>query len=327
MKGSKIFVIPVVLLLFMLSPGILHAEQGGVNERIVADTVIGLSGDKQERGHQRELEQAMNESYSSRMDPFHPMMGKNPRQRYEDSRHPDRGRDWLLNMGIQNPANHALREKRTDRKSDAVNTSADTWKIEAVDAPKYFYDFYSRAIAVDASNHPHIAYGGDHLYYAYHDGSKWNYQTVDTSTGVGEYASIALDTSGKVHISYLDKTNYSLYALKYATNASGSWVTTTVDSSGYNVGEFASIAVDTSGKVHISYYSYYDDYNGALKYATNASGSWVTTTVDNSGNVGWFTSIALDTSGKVHISYYDSYWFDEYDSWNGALKYATNASG
>ncbi|MFO0795347.1 MAG: hypothetical protein U0586_14950 [Candidatus Brocadiaceae bacterium] len=68
-------------------------------------------------------------------------------------------------------------------------------------------------IAVDASNRPHIAYGGDHLYYAYHDGSKWNYPTVDASLLVGDYASIALDTSGKAHISYHDAANG---ALKYA---------------------------------------------------------------------------------------------------------------
>ena len=151
---------PVVLLLFLLVPKILHAEQGGVSERNVADTVIGHSGDKQEREHQKELNQAINESYGSLVDPFHTMMGKNPRQWYEDSRHPIRGRDEMMNMGIQNSAHQVLRETRPDRKRNAANTPSGTWKIEAVDAPKYFANFYSRAIAVDASNHPHIAYGG-----------------------------------------------------------------------------------------------------------------------------------------------------------------------
>ena len=64
---------------------------------------------------------------------------------------------------------------------------------------------------------------------------------------------------------------------KYATNVSGSWVATTVDSSG-QVGEYTSIALDSSGKAHISYL---DDTNYGLKYATNASGSWVATTVDS----------------------------------------------
>src|SRR3989304_3484256 len=70
------------------------------------------------------------------------------------------------------------------------------------------------------------------------------------------------------------------------------------------------------GKAHISYYN---NTNDDLRYATNASGTWVTTTVDSSGDVGWHTSIALDTAGKAHISYLDYT--------NGDLKYATNASG
>ncbi|MEK6560031.1 MAG: hypothetical protein AABZ43_07790 [Planctomycetota bacterium] len=60
----------------------------------------------------------------------------------------------------------------------------------------------SRAIAVDSNNHPHFTYGGDHLYYAYYDGSSWHYETVDSSPGVGRYASIALDESDNAHISY-----------------------------------------------------------------------------------------------------------------------------
>ncbi|MFO0795374.1 MAG: hypothetical protein U0586_15085, partial [Candidatus Brocadiaceae bacterium] len=62
----------------------------------------------------------------------------------------------------------------------------------------------------------------------------------------------------------------------------------------------------------------YDVTNSDLKYATNASGSWVKKTVDRRGDVGRDTSIALDTSGKAHISYYDFI--------NGDLKYATNAN-
>jgi hypothetical protein len=69
-------------------------------------------------------------------------------------------------------------------------------------------------------------------------------------------------------------------------------------------------------QIHISYY---DNTNGDLKYATNASGVWVTVTVDSVWDVGYHTSLALDSSGKAHISYYDYT--------NSDLKYATNASG
>ena len=129
----------------------------------------------------------------------------------------------------------------------------------------------------------------------------------------GGDTSIVLDSSGRAHISYFDVTNE---AIKYATNASGSWVTTTVDSTLGKYGGYASIALDTSGKAHISYR---DWGNKDLKYATNASGSWVTSIVDSDGDVGAYTSIVLDSSDKAHISYYDST--------NKDLKYATNASG
>src|SRR4030067_637801 len=79
------------------------------------------------------------------------------------------------------------------------------------------------------------------------------------------------------------------------------WSEEIVDSPG-SVGSYASIAVDSSGNSHISYY---DSTNTDPTYATNAAGSWVTATVDSSGDVGQYTSIAVDTSGKAYISYYD----------------------
>ena len=188
------------------------------------------------------------------------------------------------------------------------------WTIEAADAPKAISYLDQRAIAVDGYDRPHVAYGGDHLYYAYFDGSQWQYETVDSSPGVGAYASIAIDSNNNVHISYQD--SYPNYDLKYATNASGTWVASTVDSAG-NVGEYTSIAIDSNNKAHISYF---DSTNYDLKYVTNASGAWVASTVDSAGYVGKYTSIAIDSNNNAHISYYDAIV-------NRDLKYATNASG
>ncbi|MDI6788588.1 MAG: hypothetical protein QME51_09480 [Planctomycetota bacterium] len=91
-------------------------------------------------------------------------------------------------------------------------------------------------------------------------------------------------------------------------------VYTALDSAG--VGWYTSIALDFNNKVHISYC---DSPNSDLKYATNASGAWVCSTLDSAGSVGGYTSIAIDSNNKVHISYSDGT--------NHDLKYATNASG
>jgi len=94
-----------------------------------------------------------------------------------------------------------------------VPVRADGWAIECVDCPKWFQDMTGRSLALDDSGHPHVAYGGDHLYYAWHDGTAWHYELADGSAGVGRFASLALDGSGQPHVSYYDDTNDTL---KYA---------------------------------------------------------------------------------------------------------------
>jgi hypothetical protein len=139
------------------------------------------------------------------------------------------------------------------------------------------------------------------LKYATNSSGSWAASTIDNNGSVGNHTSIAVDSNNKVHISYYDSTNNAIkYAtdssgswvtytitrgyspsiavdssnhthisfnygsdLYYASNASGSWGISTVDSAG-SVGEYSSIAVDSTGTVHISYY---DSTNRSLKYA------------------------------------------------------------
>jgi hypothetical protein len=97
---------------------------------------------------------------------------------------------------------------------------------------------------------------------------------VDDIANIGGSTSIALDTNGKAHISYCNLINSggSQNYLKYATNAFGSWINETVDTTGTStyVGGYGwlftsnSIALNISGKVYISYK---DVTNSDLKYA------------------------------------------------------------
>ncbi|NLX46618.1 MAG: hypothetical protein GXY70_00375 [Euryarchaeota archaeon] len=120
----------------------------------------------------------------------------------------------------------------------------------------------------------------------------WAMEIVDCSGQVGEYASLALDTDDKAHISYWDRINQNLV---YATNADGRWKRSVVDDSG-NVGMFTSIAVNATGTPHISYYAVGSQ---DLRYATFADGIWIILTVDSAGDVGQYSSLALDAEGKA----------------------------
>ena len=140
--------------------------------------------------------------------------------------------------------------------------------------------------------------------------------TLDSTGRVGDHNSIAIDSNDHSHLAYYYSYNsQTVEDLIYATDKSGSWVITTLDSAD-SVGMHTSIAIDSNSAVHISYY---DETNNDLKYATDKSGSWVLTTVDSTGDVGVDTSIDIDSNDSVHISYYDST--------NDDLKYATDKSG
>ena len=85
-------------------------------------------------------------------------------------------------------------------------------------------------------------------------------------------------------------------------------------SPGASGGVKTSLALDTDGNTHISFY---EAESKDLFYATNASGEWAITTIA----IGVFgsPSLALDSLGKVHIAFASDGVY--------SLKYATNAAG
>lgn len=166
------------------------------------------------------------------------------------------------------------------------------WEIQEVDISTDIAG--NTSIVLDSFSNPHICYFDyEELilkYASFKD--TWSISIVDSGS---IFCSMCCDSSDVIHIAY-----YSNGKLKYAKKLNNFWHIETVDTG--SVGQYNSIAVDSFGNVHISYY---DLGNQDLKYAKHNGVSWSTYTVDSSGNVGTYSSLVVDSSGNVHISYCD----------------------
>ena len=97
---------------------------------------------------------------------------------------------------------------------------------------------------------------------------------------------------------------YTEINLKYAHKSGGGvWQMSVVDELPVGItGLYNSIAIDNSGKPHISYYNYY---SGSLWYASWNGTTWDKIPVDSGNSAGIYTSLALDSLDHPHICYSD----------------------
>ena len=193
------------------------------------------------------------------------------------------------------------------------------WEIEVVD-PDLRPHRHDVSIALDSLDYPHIAYypgrtgWGMELKYARWDGSIWLLETVDLITKpdwAGEAASLALDSNGRPHISYLGNVGGS-YCLKYALWTGTYWEIQVVDNSSGWVGEWSSLKLDSLEYPHISYY---DRDSFCLKYASWNGINWEIEVVTD--GFGWCTSLDLNSLEYPHIAYYGNGDYLNYTTWTG----------
>ncbi len=181
------------------------------------------------------------------------------------------------------------------------------WQTEVVDDGGSYADHVGghSSLAFDAMGTPHISYCKwdsdetsrqyDDLKYAFHNGTGWEVETVDTGGTfgrVGEYTSLKIDSTGHPHISYFDMVNGDL---KYAYLTGTGWEIEIALAGG---GAHTCLALDPNDNAHISHFS------GGLKYTYKLGGIWYSEQVLGSGT-GQYSAIALDTMGYVHLSCQD----------------------
>lgn len=175
---------------------------------------------------------------------------------------------------------------------------------------------YYTSLALNKCDHPRIAYfrgsGGDLRYAAWNPATTtWDIQTVD---GGGVAASLALDSNGNPHISYLDGTA----TVSYARWTGTAWDIQNLQSVGVILSSRTSLALDSNNYPHIAYLN---TNTMRLRYAYWNGTGWVFQTVDSTGNsTGLYCSLALDSQGRPRISYAEEIPLNSglnYAAWNG----------
>jgi len=181
-----------------------------------------------------------------------------------------------------------------------------TWQTSVVNVDG-MKPAHGHALAVDSTGTPHITYSDTNMkkiMYATLNSSGWTAEVVadDTGPDIEKYISLVFDVADNPHISFHD-SSYSAINLQYAHKSGGTWTVSVVDVLPVGItGLYNSIAIDSSGKPHISYYNYYD---GNLWYARWNGSAWDRVPVDTGNNAGIYTSLALDSLDHPYICYSD----------------------
>ena len=201
-----------------------------------------------------------------------------------------------------------------------VSAGSTGWSTTMLaEVPWSFYVHYPYSdIGVDGQGAAHISYRtlDAGLGYATNTRGCWSGEEVyrgrtgSAQVSVARENALALDSAGRPHISFSYSDGHA-EDLMVATNKTGAWVATTVDSE-LSVGLENSIALDANGAMRISHWKWNDE---TLRYSANVTGTWTTETI---GKAPWDrTAIALDSAGHVYVAHGDG----------GRLVYTTNATG
>ena len=194
----------------------------------------------------------------------------------------------------------------------------DVWQSETIRHSGH--DGWDASLAIGQEGEVHIAsiepvqFGGqDGIEWGVRVGDRWNVASIGSGPIPYEFGTdIVIDPEGLPHLVYHDGTERLTLGsgadLFYASY-NGSWEIQTVEAEG-DVGKFASLAMDASGRPHIAYFDWTELNAARVKYAVWDDDEWLIEVVDELPNIQVAfigarrtMSLALDVQGQPHIAY------------------------
>jgi len=177
---------------------------------------------------------------------------------------------------------------------------------------------FNALLAVGSDGSDHIVYADtnhDQLRYATDVSGAWVISVIPGADGA-EFPSLAIDQGDVIHVAYLVFTGHSpdCFQLVYASDASGSWQTTLVES----VLAYPSIAVDGAGTPHIAYLGAAQaDGRYPVHYRSYVSDGWSDEIVATSEDPKTLVALAVTQAGDASLVYKS----------RAELEYVTGVSG
>lgn len=196
------------------------------------------------------------------------------------------------------------------------------WEVEIVDQTGDVGAYCSLALYRDGNGNdlPRITYrdgSQGNLKLAAFDGENWTTIILDDQGNTGIWTSLAIDSLGDVHASYIQVGTYDLRYVYYTGNAVPQ---TIVNGEGGNVDFSTSIVFDP--RSGLPYISYYEAQQGNLYLARRDPllNLWTSTPIDDDPDedAGRFHSLAVDSQGYLHFCYMNEtrgeLWYARYDT-------------
>jgi len=184
------------------------------------------------------------------------------------------------------------------------------WEVTAIGSGPVAYEF-NVSLAVDPDGNPALTYydttDSDLKYASRRDGT-WSIETVDTDGDVGRYSSLAFDSTGNPHISYLRLDNTTAGTVRYATRTGETWTTAEVDSlNDLRIGftgarRVTAVALGPDDRPTVAYSD-----ESVVKLATNDGSAWSPATLVEAGDrpLGQLVSLQLSTDGTPHLAIFE----------------------